>query len=661
MTMYRNFKEIKLNKFFAGVNESVIDTHFKPECFKDVNEGDILYQSGDSADYLYLLLRGDVKIKFPSRNYISSKIFNDFFGEKELIEDSRRISSAIANSKCLLYLIDEKTFNALLSKSEIIKNNIDNYGNVEIPETEMASNTEIKFTDTSKPISSRAPNSPEEEQFNIVTEEFESDIESIPDTVSEIIEEEYFDIELKLEDDNENLITDSNDEDISLSTDIEENTEIKIEEPVIEEQEQSLEVPHMEQIDVQKILGVLIALHSQLTVYDTIQSVINEMKVLTASEAGEIYLIEENVNNITRYANDKGTIKKHTFYKISEGLTGTCLLQKRIINFDNPSEDNRFVSEIDQPGDEGLKYIIYVPLVNTNEEIVAVLQLAHSSKKFTEDEITKIELISDHAALAIEKSKLVEQMISESDQDGSKNISKFLSENISTPVDVINRYTLLLNSEELSVKVKEIISMLQKQANFFPDIIRTALNYNKSDFKLKLKSLSLNSYLNSISELLSEYCDSRNINLFKKLGEDGKIKIDPGKLYMALYQVIKNGCDAMEIDGNLYMSTEKEGLLSNIIIRDEGAGILDEDKDEIFGTVFSERKARNKLGLAITKRIIELHNGKVTFSSKLNEGTTFTFSIPISTDTELMPQFDHPPFVNDDADDFNLDEDTTLI
>jgi len=660
MTMYRSFKEIKLNKFFTKVNETVIDTYFKPECFKDVNEGDILYQSGDSADYLYLLLRGDVKIKYPSHNYISSKIFNDFFGEKELIDGSRRISSAIANSKCLLYLIDEKTFNALLSKSEIIKNNIDNYGNVEIPEKEVVSNTEIKLTDTSKRISFGATNSPEEEQSNIVTEEFESNVESISDTISEIIEEEYFDIELKLEDDNKNLSTDSNDENISLSTDLEENTEIKIEQPVIEEQEHSLEEPHMEQIDVQKILGVLIALHNHLTVYDTIQSVINEMKVLTASEAGEIYLIEENAGNITRYVNDKGTIKKHTFYKISEGLTGTCLLQKRIINFDNPSEDSRFVSEIDQLGDDGLKYIIYVPLLNINEEIVAVLQLAHSSKKFTEEEITKIELISDHVALAIERSKRIEQMIEGEEHDASKNISKFLSENISTPVDVINRYTLMLNSEEFSEKVKEIISMLQKQANFFPDIIRTAFDYNKSDFKLKLKSISLNSYLNSISELLSEYCDSRNINLFKKIGEDAKVKIDPGKLYMALYQVVKNSCDAMEINGNLYISTEKEGLLANIIIRDEGAGIPDGDKDEIFETVFSERKARNKLGLAITKRIIELHQGKVTFASKLNEGTTFTFSIPISTDAELMPQFDHPPFVNDDADDFELDEDTNF-
>jgi len=657
MTIHRTTKEIKLNKFFAGVNESVINTLFNPEYFKDVKEGNIIFETGDSADCLYLLIRGDVKIKFPSRHYLSNKIFNDFFGEKELVEKTRRISSAVANSKCLLYLIDEKIFDPLLSKSEVIKNNIDNYGEVELPEAESVSTSGIKLTDAAKPISFRATNSPKKEQSKIVTAEFENNRESISDTISAIIEQENFDAELKLEIDDENLSKDFSDENIKLNIELDEGMEIKIEQQTIEEQEQLVEEPPMEEIDVQIILGVLIAVHSQLTVYDTIQSVINGMKVLTSSEAGEIYLVEEYAGNITRYVNDKGRIKKHTFYKISEGLTGTCLLQKRIINFDNPSEDSRFVSEIDQPGDDRLKYIIYVPLLNTNEEIVAVLQLAHSSKKFTEDEITKVKLISDHTALAIERSKRIEQMIEEEKQDASMNISKFLADNISTPVNVINRYALLLNNEEFSEKVKEIISMLQKQANLFPDIIQTASDYYKSDFELNLENSSLNSYLNSISELLSEYCDSRNINLFKKFSEDVKVKIDPGKLYMALYQAIKNGCDAMKKNENLYISTEKEGLLANIIIRDEGAGIPDEDKDEIFETVFSETKGRNKFGLAITKKIIELHKGQVTFSSELNEGTTFTFSIPISTDAELIPQLDHSPFITDDTD-IKSDEDS---
>ncbi|RKY95899.1 MAG: hypothetical protein DRQ13_06460, partial [Ignavibacteriae bacterium] len=604
-----------------------------------------------------ILLRGDVKIKFNSPHYKSDKIFNDFFGEKELIEKTPRISSAVANSNCLLYLLDKKIFHALLSKSEVIKNNIDNYGEVELPEAGSVSSSEIKSNDSVMPISTREAKSSENEQSNIVIEEFENNSKSFLDTISEIIEQEISDTDFALANDDENIIEDSGDENISPNNEIEEKTDLNIEQPTIEEQEPSAEELHIEQIDIQAILRVLIAVNSQLTIYDTIQSVINGMKVLTSSEAGEIYLMEADTGNIARYTNYKGTIVKHKFDKISDGLTGTCILQKRIINFDNPSKDSRFVSEIDQPGDDGLKYIIYVPLLNTNEKIVAVLQLAHSNTKFTEDEITRVELISGHAALAIERVKRIEQVTEEEKQVASTNISKFLSENILTLVDVIKRYTMLLISEEFSEKAKEMISMLQKQASLFPDIIQAASNYNKPEFKLKLESFSLKTYLNSISELLSEYCDSRNINLFKKFSEDAIVKIDPGKLYMALYQAIKNGCDAMDKGGNLYISMEIEGQFANIIIRDEGTGIPDEDKDEIFETVFSETKGRNKFGLAITKKIIELHNGKVTFSSKLNEGTTFTFSIPVYIDPKPLPKFNHSPFADDDVN-LNSDEDS---
>ena len=50
--------------------------------------------------------------------------------------------------------------------------------------------------------------------------------------------------------------------------------------------------------------------------------------------------------------------------------------------------------------------------------------------------------------------------------------------------------------------------------------------------------------------------------------------------------------------------------------------------------------------MVITKKIIELHKGKITYSSKLNEGTTFTFSIPIYIDPKPTPKFDHSPFAN---------------
>jgi len=279
-----------------------------------------------------------------------------------------------------------------------------------------------------------------------------------------------------------------------------------------------------------------------------------------------------------------------------------------------------------------------VPLIYAEEELVAVLQLAKENKKFSKVETKLLESISSQLAVAITRSKRHEQLIEKEKQKVTNDISMFLSDNLLIPVDIINRYTSLLNKEEFSRKVKEIISLLQKQANLFWDIIQTTLDYGKIEFELNMEKISLNSYMESISEILSEYCDSRKINLFKKSGENADVMIDPGKLFVALYQVVKNACDASAAESNLYISTEKDEDYAKIILKDEGAGIAEEDKERIFDQQYDEIIGRNKLGLVITKKIIELHAGEISVSSEINEGTTFTFNLPIYSDDEIVSQ-----------------------
>ena len=625
-------KELKLNKLFTGMSESVINSLFKMENFKKTKEGEVIYQSGDEANHLYLILRGDVKIKFPAKHYISKKFFNDFFGEKEIVDKTRRISSAVANSKCLLYFIEKEVIEKLIAKSSPISKNIDTYGEVELPEIEAASKSKIHLINSDKPISFIATTSKKEEpteKDNLVL----SNEESISDAVTQIIETENqnFDVDIDQEEIVESV------EENSLNIGLDDSDEFysdSDEKKLHDENNAQLNVPK-EQVSIENVLKVLNSVHEPLTVYETIQSIIFALRDVTSSVAGEIYLIDENTGNMQKFINDDGIIK-NVYKKISDGLTGTCVLQKKILNFDNPADDSRFVKDIDLPGREALKKIIYVPLIYAEEELVAVLQLAKENKKFSGSEIKLLESISGQLAVATVRSKRHEQLIENEKQKVKNDISMFLSDNLLIPVDIINRYTSLLNNEEFSQKVKDIISLLQKQANLFWDIIQTTLDYSKIEFEINMEKMSLNTYLASISEILSEYCDSRKINLFKKTGENVDVMIDPGKLFVALYQIVKNACDVSAEGSNLFVSTEKEDDFAKIIIRDEGSGITDDDKEKIFDHVYDETKRRNRLGLVITKKIIELHAAEISFSSKINEGTTITLSFPVYSEKEPM-------------------------
>ena len=69
--------------------------------------------------------------------------------------------------------------------------------------------------------------------------------------------------------------------------------------------------------------------------------------------------------------------------------------------------------------------------------------------------------------------------------------------------------------------------------------------------------------------LLSDYVESRNVKLFKKLGEDVKIKIDTRKFYVACYYVARFACDTMKQGGNLYFSSQVNDDKLMLTIKDE--------------------------------------------------------------------------------------------
>ena len=627
MTGIRNTKEIKLNKLFAGVDAGIIDSIFKAEKFREVKEGEIIYQTGDESDCIYLLLRGDVKIKFLPNNYISNKIFNDFFGEKEIFDKTKRNSSAVADSKCLLYQIDKDIVEELVRKSAPFKKNIDIYGEIDLPEMELSTNERINLTQIDKPVSFNA--APSKQSGNNSANTVNSNDE-ISNVISSIIREK-------------NPIPDSN-----IFKDPEESTDEKIEddftieldegftldepEQFVTEQAPVREEKSQDQLDLQKIFKVLNRIQSQLLLQPVLLAIIEGAKDLTASSAGEIFIVDGSIDEMTKIVIEDGS-EKIVSYRSSEGLTGTCVLQKKIINYDAPTEDSRFVQEIDQPGDVKFKKIIYVPLINVEQKVIAVLQLSRENESYSDLEVKHLDLLKTQAAIAIERCKNFEITVEEEKQKFNKNIDMFLTDNFLIPLDLINRYSYLLGNDEFPPAIKSVVSLLQQQANLLWDIVQSTID-SKREIKLETEELNINSYINNISELLAEYCDARNINFFKKTSDDAVINIDRGKIFMAIYQVVRNSCDFSVADSNVYISTEVKDNAVQISIRDEGSGIEDKVKDKIFTTWFSKDKGRNRMGMVIAKKIIDAHNARITFTSSKNKGTTFRISIPVYTSSE---------------------------
>ena len=106
------------------------------------------------------------------------------------------------------------------------------------------------------------------------------------------------------------------------------------------------------------------------------------------------------------------------------------------------------------------------------------------------------------------------------------------------------------------------------------------------------------------------------------------VKVSKDQLKQVIINLILNGFDAMSEDGEMVIRTSnKEGFVV-ISIKDNGCGIPEHVKENIFDLYFTTKDTGGGIGLAISRKIIEAHEGKLYFESKVGVGTIFYIELP---------------------------------
>ena len=104
-----------------------------------------------------------------------------------------------------------------------------------------------------------------------------------------------------------------------------------------------------------------------------------------------------------------------------------------------------------------------------------------------------------------------------------------------------------------------------------------------------------------------------------------------------LINLVLNGFHAMEEKGGiLTVSTEKEGNMAVLFVKDTGTGIKEEVLEHIYEPFFTTKEAGKGtgLGLAIVQQVVSEHGGKISVSTKEGEGTIFKIELPLMSPPE---------------------------
>jgi two-component system sensor kinase FixL len=150
------------------------------------------------------------------------------------------------------------------------------------------------------------------------------------------------------------------------------------------------------------------------------------------------------------------------------------------------------------------------------------------------------------------------------------------------------------------------------------------------EYKLVKRSADVNSVIRDVLRIMAEIHPRDRYTFKAELAPDlNELICDPDKLKQVFINVITNGIEAMENGGTITVRTDPwAGDGVEIQIGDEGIGMSEEDLFRIFEPFYTTRKRGSGLGLSISYKIVEAHDGEIWALSLPGEGTTFVIRIP---------------------------------
>ena len=160
-------------------------------------------------------------------------------------------------------------------------------------------------------------------------------------------------------------------------------------------------------------------------------------------------------------------------------------------------------------------------------------------------------------------------------------------------------------------------------------VVKTFLDFTRP-VELNLSEIPLDEFMKEIVDLARPQAAFAGIEIDVDQRTDGvTIRADRDLLKQAVLNVAVNAIEAMPAGGHLRFESALLHDEAEIRIGDSGPGIPPELREKIFRLYFTTKKEGSGIGLAMTFRIVQLHDGTIDFSSEPGKGTTFTMRLPV--------------------------------
>ncbi|MEK6726427.1 MAG: ATP-binding protein [Deltaproteobacteria bacterium] len=419
--------------------------------------------------------------------------------------------------------------------------------------------------------------------------------------------------------------------------------------------------------ELSTLLKVSRTLLKSYDINDLLERVLQGAIALVPSKAGALFLIDP----------EKKIIELASFYNI-EKLPLSVLPQTSMqmhFEFDNfpfPIEDPRLkaLSNLSTVSDllnsdrdynyenglsEEIQGIITVLLRGMDGVLGFIILINNSEGEFTDEDARFLLAFSNEAAVIIENFRIHSSLVEKEREVQTQRRLAIIGE-MSAQIahEIRNPLQKILTGVEYLRDYCEpgnetIIDVVSKGVSSINEVITRMVEYGRTT-SLNLQEIDINNMVEGIISGIRSRLNSANIKLTKDFPEKGRVALDPVRFRHALQNIMDNAIDAMPTGGNLKFSMrflcEERNLSSKTLctfinpssrleikISDTGTGMGKEAMEKLFTPFYTTKVRGSGLGMAMVKKIVDLHKGEISINSKIGSGTEVTIRIPMKNGT----------------------------
>jgi len=247
----------------------------------------------------------------------------------------------------------------------------------------------------------------------------------------------------------------------------------------------------------------------------------------------------------------------------------------------------------------------------------------------------------------LKETEIARMQAEQSDQVKSSFLAS-MSHELRTPLNAVINFTKFVAKGQLgpvNEKQAETLFEVVDSAKHLLNLINDVLDMSKIESgSLNLfvtNGVDLQAIINQVASTGKTLLDDKPVEIRKQVAEDlPPIRGDRQRLIQIMLNIVSNACKFTK-EGSITINAYRESDEVVISVTDTGPGIAPSDHAIVFEAFKQTDSGLRQgggtgLGMPITKSLVEAHGGRISLKSQLNEGATFTITLPVTSDT-LVP------------------------